>query len=153
MTKDQNFDLFVGPNWPKNWASEAHILHTSKSSCNEHMKQYWCETNGKFLRKWPKTAILTYLGAQSWPKNWASEAHILYTSKISCNEHMKQYWYETSGKFIRKWPKTRILTYAEAQSGPKLGSLRPILYTPLILVPISIWSNNEVKLVENFWEN
>ena len=34
MTKDWNLDLFWDPKWPKNWASEAHILHTSKSSYN-----------------------------------------------------------------------------------------------------------------------
>ena len=29
MTKDRNFGLLYGPKWPKNWTSEAHILHTS----------------------------------------------------------------------------------------------------------------------------
>ena len=48
MTKDWNFDLFGGPKWPKNWASEAHILHTSKSTYNEHVKQYWCATSENF---------------------------------------------------------------------------------------------------------
>ena len=41
ITKDRNYDLFWGPKWPKNWSSEAHILHTSKSTCNEHVKQYF----------------------------------------------------------------------------------------------------------------
>ena len=40
MTKDQNFDIFWGPKWHK----------TSKSTCNEHVKQYWCETSENFLR-------------------------------------------------------------------------------------------------------
>ena len=39
MTEDRNFDLFGDPNW----ASVAHILHTSKSTWNEHVKQYCCE--------------------------------------------------------------------------------------------------------------
>ena len=43
MTKDRNFDLFGGPKWPKNWASEAHILHTSESNWNEHVKKYCYE--------------------------------------------------------------------------------------------------------------
>ena len=31
---DPNFYLFWDPKWPQNWASEAHILHTAKSSHN-----------------------------------------------------------------------------------------------------------------------
>ena len=65
---DQNFDLFGDPKWPPKWASEAHILHTSKSSYNKHVKQYWYKTSGKFLRKWPKT-----------------DAHIVYISESSSN--------------------------------------------------------------------
>ena len=42
---------------PKKWASEAHIVHTSKSTCNEDVKQYWCEASENFLRKWPSTRI------------------------------------------------------------------------------------------------
>ena len=53
------FLLIMGPKWSKNWASEAHNLHTSKSTCNEHVKQYWCETSENFLRKWPNTINLT----------------------------------------------------------------------------------------------
>ena len=62
ITKDRNFDLFGGPKWHKNRASEAHILHTCKSTCNKHVKQNWCKINENFLRKWPKIGILTYLG-------------------------------------------------------------------------------------------
>ena len=40
MTKDQNFDIFWDPKRPI----------TSKSTCNEHVKQYWCETSENFLR-------------------------------------------------------------------------------------------------------
>ena len=29
ITKDRNYDLFWDPKWPKNWASEVHILHIS----------------------------------------------------------------------------------------------------------------------------
>ena len=67
MTKELNFDLLWDPKWPKNWAPEAHILHTTESTCNEHEKQYWCETNENFLRKWPKSRILTYFGVQNGP--------------------------------------------------------------------------------------
>ena len=67
MTKDRNFDLFGGPKWPRNWASEVHILHTYKSTWNEHVKQYCCETSENFLRKWPNTD-LSYFGAQNGPE-------------------------------------------------------------------------------------
>ena len=72
------------------------------------------------------------------PKNWASEAHILHTSKSTCNAHVKQYWCETSENFLRKWPNTRIFTYFGAQNGPEIGSMRPILYTSLKVAPMSI---------------
>ena len=51
MTWDQNFHLFWDPKWSQNWASEAQIQHTSKSS-------KWNNTGGTFLRKWPQTEIL-----------------------------------------------------------------------------------------------
>ena len=51
---------------PKNWASEAHILHTYEE--NGHGKQYCCETSENFLRKWPNTTNLSYLGAQNGPE-------------------------------------------------------------------------------------
>ena len=53
---------------PKNWASEAHILHTYKSTWNGHVKQYCCETSENFLRKWPNTRNLSYFGAQNGPE-------------------------------------------------------------------------------------
>ena len=238
MFKDQNFYLFWDPKWPKIWTSEVYdILHTSKSACNEHVKQYWCETSGNFLRKWPKTWILTCFGGQNgskiggplrpifhtllkvlvsmwsntdvkpvktfwendqrpefwlvlgakmvpklglwgpysthrwkymwaceailmwnqrklfekmtkdlnfdllwgpkWFQNWASEAHIPHTAESTC-EHVKQYWCETSENFLRKWPKSRILTYFGIQNGPKIGPLRPIVCTFLKVAPMRI---------------
>ena len=139
MTEDLNCDLFCGPKWPGNWASGANIQHTSKSSSNWHVHQDWYETSGIFFfRKWAKTRIFTYFGAQSGPKNRASEAYILFTSESTCNEHVKQYWCETSENFLRKWPNTRILTYFGAQNDPEIGFLRPILNTVLKVVPMSI---------------
>ena len=41
MTKDHNFRPIWGP---KIWALEAHIVHISRSSSNEHIKQDWCES-------------------------------------------------------------------------------------------------------------
>ena len=60
--QDRNFDLFGGPKWPQNWASEAHILHTSKSTWNEHVKQYCCETSENFLRNYQTPQIFLTLG-------------------------------------------------------------------------------------------
>ena len=40
MTRKQYFLPIWGPKWSDNRASGAHILHISKSSSNEHAKQY-----------------------------------------------------------------------------------------------------------------
>ena len=68
MAEDRDFDLFGGPKWPKSWASVAHILHPYKSTWNEHMKQYCCDTSENFLKKWPNTRNLSYFGAQNGPE-------------------------------------------------------------------------------------
>ena len=60
--QDRNFHLFGGPKWPQNWASEAHILHTSKSTWNEHVKQYCCETSENFLRNYQTPQIFLTSG-------------------------------------------------------------------------------------------
>ena len=51
VTKVQNFHLLWDPKWPKNWAFEAHIVHISESSSNEHIMQDWCESRGNILTK------------------------------------------------------------------------------------------------------
>ena len=68
ITEYLNYDLFWGQKWPGNWASEANIQHTSKSSSNWLVRQDWCETSGKCMRKWPKIRIFTYFWAESGPK-------------------------------------------------------------------------------------
>ena len=73
-----------------------------------------------------------------WPQNWASEAHILHTSKSTWNEHVKQYCCETGKKLLRKWPNTRNFSYFGAQNGPEIGPLRPIFYTSLKVAPMRI---------------
>ena len=100
----------------KNWASEAHILHTFKSICNEHVKQYCCETSENFLRKWPNTRNLTNFGAQKRPTNWDFAAHIFHISENSSNKHIKQDWCESRANFLTKYSKTCILTHLEAQN-------------------------------------
>ena len=152
MSEDLNCHLFRSPKWLGSWASEADIQHTSKSSSNWHVNEDWCETSGNVLRKWPKTGILTYLGPKV-AKNWASDVHILYTSKITCNEHVKQYWCETIHNLLRKWPTTRNLIYLRFQNGPKIGPLRPILYTFMKVAPMNIQSKIGVNPEETFSQN
>ena len=64
MAEDLNNDLFWGPQWPGNWASKANIQDTTKVA----QIAIYTKTDVKpvefFLRKWPKTRIFTYLGAQ-----------------------------------------------------------------------------------------
>ena len=62
------FWLILGPKVAQNWSSEAHILHTSKSTWSEHVKQYCCETSENFLRKWPNPRNFSYFGAQNGPE-------------------------------------------------------------------------------------
>ena len=81
-----------------------------------------------------------------WPRNWASEAIIQHISKSSSNWHVNQDWCETSGKILRKWPKTGIFTYlGGGPKWPKIGPLRPIFSTHLKLLAMSMWSNTDVK--------
>ena len=115
------FLLIWGSKVAQKWAPEAHILHTSKSTCNEHVKQYWCETIENFLRIWPKTGILTCLGPQNRPKIGPLRPIFRTPLKSTCNVHVKQYWCETSENFLIKWPWTRILSYFVVQNGTKLG--------------------------------
>ena len=69
----------------KNWAFEAHIVHISESSSNEHIKQDWCESRGNLLTKLSKILI------------W----FIFYTPTSSSNELINQVSYESSGNFPR----------------------------------------------------
>ena len=130
-----SFYLFWAPSDPKSWTPEAHILHTSKSTCNEHVKQYWCETSENCLKKMTKVWILIYLGGPKWPENWASEAHMSRTPESTCIEHVKQYWCEISENILRKWPKFRILIFFVVQIGPKIG---PTYFTSLKVAPMNI---------------
>ena len=135
MTKDQNFDLFWGPKWPKSWPSGAHILHTTKSTGNEHVKQYWCQSSENFLRKWTKTGIFTYFEAENGPKIELLRP-IFYTHIKVVTMSM---WNNTDVKpmeTLRKWLKTTILYIF---GGPKFGPLRPILHISLKVTPMSIY--------------
>ena len=63
------------PKWPRIWASEAHVVHISESSSNEHIKQDYCEPRATFWTKYSKTWILPYLEAQ----NFCPPGPIFYT--------------------------------------------------------------------------
>ena len=61
MTKELNFYLFGVPKLPQNWASVAHIPHTSESNCNTDVKPgktIWeIEQSSEFiLTLWSKMA-------------------------------------------------------------------------------------------------
>ena len=77
MTNDRNF----GPIWgPFNWASEAHIVHISESSYNEHIKQDWYESRGSFT-KINEDLRFDLFGGSKWPKNVGLWGLILHTYK------------------------------------------------------------------------
>ena len=83
-----------------------------------------------FDKKWPKSEFLLIWGPKVSQKLNLWGPYILHTSKSTCNEHVKQYWCETSKNFFRTWPKkARILTYFGVKNGPKIRPLRPILFT------------------------
>ena len=73
-----------------------------------------------------------------WLQNLASEAHIPHTTENTSNEHVKQYWCKTSENVLRKWLKSKILTYFGVQNGSQIGPFRPILYTSLEVAQVSI---------------
>ena len=98
----RNFYLFWGPKWPI-FSTHLKVLAMSMWSGTE-VKPV------KTLRKWPKTWFWLILEPKMVPKV-GSEAHITHTTESTCNDHVKQYWCETSENFLRKWPKSRILTY------------------------------------------
>ena len=99
--KDSNFDLFWGPKWPQNWASEAQTPHAAESTCNEHVKQYWCETNENLWES-DKDQNFDLLWGPKWPKNWAFEAYIVNVSESSSIELIKQDWCKSRGNVLRK---------------------------------------------------
>ena len=114
MTKDLTHVLFWGPKWPGNWASESDIQHTSKSSSNWHVHQDWCETSGKFLRKWLKIGIFTYLGPKV-AQNCSSELDLWgpyfphrwkYLQRVTIL--MWNQW-----KIFEKWPKSRFWKWSK----------------------------------------
>ena len=56
--------IFWGPRWPGNWASEAIIQHTSKSSSNWYVNYGWCETSGNCWENVQRPEILLILASK-----------------------------------------------------------------------------------------
>ena len=120
MTKDRNFDFYGAQNGPKIGPLRPHISHTTESTCNEHVKQYWCETSDNLLRRWPKSSFFLLIWSPKWTQNGPFEAHIWHISESSSTEQIKKDWCESRGKCLTNWSKTCILTHLEAQNGPKI---------------------------------
>ena len=116
--------------------------NTPKHTLNKHVKQQGCETSGKYLSKWVMTWIMFCFWAKNDPEIGPLKPIFKTPLKSSSNWHVNQNWCETSGKFMRKIPKT--------QSGPKIGPLGPIYSTHLKVLAMSIWSNTDVKPVKTF---
>ena len=85
-------------------------------------------------------------------RNRASGAH-WNTHKNTPNKHVKQEWYETNGKYLRKWVKTWIMIYFRAPNDPGIEPLRPIFNTPPKVAQIDMYTKTDAKPVENFWES
>ena len=54
---------------------------------------------------------------------------------------------------FEKMTKDRNFDFLGAQSGPKIGPLRPIFSKHLKVLGMSMWSNTVVKPVKTFWES
>ena len=129
----------------------AHNWNTHKSTPNKHIKQEWCETIGKYLIKWLKTWIIIYLGAQ-YDLEIGPLGPIFNTPQKLARIDM---YTKTDAKLVENFwendQKTGILTYLGAQSGPEIGTLRPIFSTHMKLLGMSMWRNTVVKPVRTFW--
>ena len=68
------------------------ILNTPLVVAEMHMYTKTDAKCGNIFKKLTNTENFYYFGTQSGQKKLASVAHILHIFKITCNEHMKQYW-------------------------------------------------------------
>ena len=56
------------------------------------------------------------------------------------------------GNFWENDERPEFLLFFLAQSGPKIGPLRPIFSTHIKVLGMSMWSNTVVKPLKTFWE-
>ena len=146
MTKTGIFTYFGAQSGPKIGPLMPIFFHTFKSTCNEHVKQYCCETSENILRKWPNTRDLTNFGAQNGPQI----GPLRHIAEGSSNKYINQAWCDPRANFLTKYSKTLILTHLEAQ---KFGPLGPIFYTPTKIAPMSLQIKFPMNIAETFQEN
>ena len=79
----------------------------------------------KIFEKMTKSLNHVLFWSPKWPGNWASEAAFQHTSKNNSNWHVNQGWCGTSGKFLRKWPKTWIWIILGSNVAQKLDPWGP----------------------------
>ena len=64
----ENYEKFW-PIWgPDSQGPEAHILHTSKNSNNEHAKQDWYKSTGNVFDNIVENRDFDLFGGPKWPK-------------------------------------------------------------------------------------
>ena len=138
--------------WPT--AKEAPLLAEIHIEMQINIHPGACKTRRKWnlwkmFEKMTKERNFYLFWGPKRPGNWASGANIQHISKSNSNWHLNQDWCKTTGKCLRKWPKTGIFFYLfGVQSGPKIEPLRPILSTHLKVLAMRTWSNTDVKRVE-----
>ena len=69
MIKSKILTYLGGPKWPDNQDYETHILQTSKSSSNEHVKQILMWNQWKLFEKTGKDRNFDLFWAPKWSKN------------------------------------------------------------------------------------
>ena len=116
VTNDRNFYLFRGPKWPKFCASKAHILHTSKSKCNEQFGAILMWNQWKRFEKVTKHQNFYLICGPKWPRK-------LGIWRPYCTHLWKQlHWeYKASWLWIQRKHFNKIFEYLDFDSfgGPK----------------------------------
>ena len=116
----------LGPEWKqKAWwpiklrCKQTYTLKYTETNYHKACKTRRMWNQWKNLRKWLKTWIMFYFRAQNDPEIGPLRPIFNTPLKVAqSNWHVNKDWCETSGKFLRKRPKTGIFTYFGARSGP-----------------------------------
>ena len=135
----------------------AHFRHTSKMTLQYTVvmtQQCIVRVRHDYVCSYLTSTYHTrYCSSQRWTHHDHSAVLHIYTSKSSSNWLVNKDWCGNRGKLLRKWPQTGIFAYFGAQSGTKIGPLRPTFSTHIKVLALSMWSNTDVKSVKTFWEN
>ena len=97
---------------PKNWTSEAHIPHTTESTCGEHVKEYWCETVKTFWERDQSPEFWLTLGFKEaqklglwdpsctrlwkWPQ-WAYKVRLMWIQRKLFNKILENVNFDSIG--------------------------------------------------------